>query len=1302
MKISNYILKTPITAVLFFACLQNVNAAALDVSQKPLILVDSVAPNLIVTLDDSGSMWRAAVPDGLDGRHDRRGKSSAWNPLYYNPAFTYEIPRGLDTSGNVVTFDTSFTKAWHNGFDTSEGSVDLSKDYKVDWYCNHGNFNSCTYGSNSIGGQLGRNPSQDFITTETRTETQRQTYDSSNRGSCPGYTPGTYGDWFYTCEQRFDRRGRDDGWTVFRTREVLVEDVTDKTQQGVPAYYYQLLGNCAVASADENCYTKVDVSATSGPDNSDERKNFAIWYSFYRDRGLATISAAHLAFYTLPNDMRLTWQALNRCTAVNSSQSACVDNSFRRVSDEHKGNFYTWLKGITFGSGTPLRGALSNAGEFLKTNDAWAFNPNPFSGSTVTEPQYACRSSFHIMMTDGIWNGNSTIAAPARADDESFDLPDGTAYNGTRAPYADDTTKTLADYAMDYWATDLRGGLDNEVKAYTPFRGATEAGTYWDPRNNPATWQSMSNFMVALGLGNALNKAGLPWSGSTFEGTGYDNLVAGTDWPAAGSDNDENNVYDLWHAAINSRGEFFSADSPDALTKAFKDILNRIAERQSTAAAAGSTTSVSAEDPDDPYNLKIVNRAFFPEFDSADWSGDVKRKDIKRELGGVPTREQVWSAKAKLNAMQPSSRNILIGGGAGLSGLREFSYANLTEAQKAVFNLNPDSSSGTSDNRGADRVAYLRGSRALEGTSASDFRRRGSLLGDIINSTPVVVGEPAYIPYLADDIDGDDGDYIAFRDANKDRPELVYVGANDGMLHAFFAGKVERDDQGNETVVHEGGKEAFSFIPKAVINNLPKLTAQSYKGGAHQFYVDGSPIVRDVYIGGSWRTVLIGTLRAGGKSIFALDITDPGENGSGVKLLWEITDQTAGYANLGYTFPQPEVARLHTGQWAVLLGNGYDSANDAASMFIINIANGSLIKELVVDNADESINGLSAVRGADNNSDGVVDYAYAGDLRGNLWRFDLAKTVSEAEGAADPFNRADYQSSVSVMDFKVSYGGQPLYKAIYPAGADDQRLQPITAPPSLIRHPTRRGYLVIFGTGKFFETDDASGDTEKANSIYAIWDRKTRAESTSSAPTLSRTSLVEQTIVSQQVGTFLNGEASAVWDVRTLSENPVQWYKDDTTRAEEVDNANVNKWGWYLDLRVEGQALKGEMMLDRMTVSGDALIFGTLTPNDDPCADGASYWVYALNAEEGGRLDRPALDFNRDGTFNSKDTINDIPPSGYGSESPPSFSPDGTIITVEGQMPFEPSPELQGRQSWQVVPLDVAEGEEEPEESGTP
>jgi type IV pilus assembly protein PilY1 len=1284
MKISNYIVKTPITAILFFSCLQSVHAAALDVSQKPLILVDSVAPNLIVTLDDSGSMWRAAVPDNLGGRHDRRGKSAAWNPLYYDPAISYEIPRGLDTSGNVVTFNTSFTQAWHNGFDTSQGSIDLSKNYKVDWYCDSNNFTSCTYSSNSIGRQLGRNPAADFGGSDPE-------YVGQDWGQCPSQYPEIVGGYTYTCENKvtygFDYHN------VFR----FVTGGLNRTEIGVPAYYYGLDEGCPARSANESCYTKVNVSSSSGIGLSDERKNFAIWYSFYRDRSLATISAAHLAFYTLPDDMRLTWQGLNRCTSLNANQAACKNNTFRAINDQHKGNFYTWLKSITFGGGTPLRGALSDAGNFLKGDDAWAFNPNPFSGSTVTTPQYACRASYHIMMTDGIWNGNGSISSPARADEKTFNLPDGETYNGARAPYADSTTKTLADYAMEYWATDLKADLDNEIKSYTPFKSANAADTYWDARNNPATWQSMSNFMVALGLGSALTKAGITWTGSTFEGTAYDNLVNGTAWPQAGSDND-NNVYDLWHAAINSRGEFFSADSPEALTKAFKDILNRIAERQSTAAASGSTTSVSADDPDDPYNLTIVNRSFFPEFDSSDWSGDVKRRDIERGLQGTYTRTDVWSAKSKMNDVGAEARSILMGGGASLSGLRDFSFSNLTAEQKTTFNTNPDSASGVVDSRGSDRVAYLKGNRSLEGTSVNDFRRRSSVLGDIINSTPVVVGVPSYVPYLADNIDGEDGDYIAFREQFKTRPELVYVGANDGMLHAFFAG--DTVDAGN--VTSQGGREAFAFVPKAIIDNLPKLTSQSYKGGAHQFYVDGTPVVRDVYINDSWRTVLIGTLRAGGKSIFALDITNPGTDGSGVKLLWEITDQSEGYGNLGFTFPQPEVARLHTGEWAVLLGNGYDSANDAASMFIIDIADGGLIKELTVDSGTETVNGLSAVRGADNNSDGIVDYAYAGDLRGNLWRFDLADSIGSSDLSADPFDSETSQSSVSSADFAVSYGGQPLYEAVYPVGAADQRIQSITAVPSLIRHPTRRGYLVIFGTGKFFETNDASGDLEKSNSVYAIWDRKTRGESTVSAPSVSRSDLQQQTIVQEQVGNFVNGATASVWDVRTVSENTIQWYNDDTSRADEADDTNVNKWGWHLDLRVQGAGLKGEMMLDRMRVSGDSLIFGTLTPNDNPCADGASYWVYTINAKSGARLDRPALDFNRDGRFDAGDTINNVPPSGYGSDSPPSFSPDGTIITVDGQNQINTSPELQGRQSWQVVPLGVANGEEAPEEDDGP
>ena len=1233
MKKPVAILKAPASSFMFFFYFflaLPADAAALDVSQKPLVLVDSVAPNLIVTLDDSGSMLRAAVPDDLLGRNDRRTKSSSYNPLYYNPQVSYVIPRGLDSAGEAIIYDTSFGKALHNGFDDNDGSVDLSKSYKVNWYCNHADVGGCSYSSNSIGKQFGKNPADDFITGN-----------GKNR--------------------------------------------VDLTEIAVPAYYYILNSGCLVGSSVESCYSKVNVTATSGPGGVDERKNFAIWYSFYRDRGLATKTAAHLAFYTLPSDMRLTWQGLNRCTAFNSTSNDCVDNNFRKLSAAHKANFYSWLRKISFGSGTPLRSAMGKAGEFLTTSSAWAANPNPIGGTTIKNPEFSCRASYHIMMTDGIWNGAN--GKSDQDDSSEFTLSAGGKsypYDGKRAPFADSTSNTLADVAMHYWATDLYSKLDNEVKPYLPYRGGADVVNFWDPRNNPATWQSMSNFMVALGLSNSMDKPDLLWSGAAFEGLGYSNLKNGTPWPEASS-NSNNNVYDLWHAAINSRGDFFSAESPEDLTSAFKDILNRIAERQSTAAAAGSSTSVSADDPSDPYGQVILNRAFFPEFDSADWSGDVKRKDIQRLLGsGQYVRTQEWSARDKLNGVAPSVRNIYMAGGAQQSGLRSFVFNNLSSNQQALFNKNPDSASGAKDNLGGARVDYLRGDRSREGYGDSDFRTRSSLLGDIINSSPVVVGSPSYVPYLADKIDGKSGDYLIFRNKYVDRPEMVYVGANDGMLHAFFAGKVTKNSAGQQTVVYEGGKEAFSYIPSAVISNLPKLAAQSYKGGAHQFFVDGSPIVRDVYIDGQWRTVLIGTLRAGGKSIFALDITDPKTDGSGVKLLWEISNETTGYGNLGYTFPEPEVVRLHSGQWALLLGNGYDSAKDAASLFVIGIESGTLVKEIVVDKGDSAANGLSSVRGADNNGDGVVDYAYAGDLQGKLWRFDLVKPVSSAD-VSDPFAR-NVQLNVTAADYRTSYGATPLYTAKF----SNDRAQPITAVPSLVRHPTRRGYLVIFGTGKFFETDDASGDTEKANSVYAIWDRLTRAEPTSSASlkTLSRSDLKKQSINTEQVSTFSSGAASQTWETRTLSSNNIEWYLPSTQSNQEVDRSKVKTWGWFLDLAVKGEALKGELVKDRMLASGDSLIFGTLTPNEDPCADGANYWAYAINSATGGRLDRPAVDFNRDGRFDDGDTIQTIAPSGYGTDSPIALGKDGTIISVGDQAQFEPAPELQGRQSWQRVPLD--------------
>lgn len=1213
--------KTLLSASIFsLVCHSGISNAA--VSQQPLMLIESVAPNLIFTLDSSGSMRWAFAPDSIginngntsqnNLRNSRRVKSSTFNPLYYNPEVTYRLPVKLNNDGTTAStgYTTSFTKAYHNGYQTGYGNADLSKAYRVSWNWDINSSQNYDYSSSTNYGSptnrvynLAENPSSDF----------------SGRN---------YND----------------------------------TRTGVHAYYYvynESLSGCNKTVDDDDCYQKVDVPNT-------QKQNFAIWYSFYRNRALATLTAANLAFNDLPSSIRFTWQELGNCD-LNSKN--CENNYFRTYTDRHKGNFFKWLANVEFSTGTPLREALDKAGKFLRTDDAWAFNPNPMTSNggrstTVQQPEYACRPSFHVMMSDGMWNGNNgNPTGTLKADHSSFTLPGIGSYSETKRPFGDSNTNTLADLAMHYWATDLNTSLDNDVKPYMPFKGTNEN---WDPRNNPATWQHMVNYTMGLGLSKALDKEGLHWDGDTFSG-GYENLLNGTkSWPKASADSG-NNVYDLWHAAINSRGEFFSVERPEDMIKAFSDIINRIAERTATAAAAGATTSVSANDPGES-RFTTENRAFFPEYNSEDWSGDIKHAVITRSPYGNFTRTQKWSARTAMDAQ--TTRNIYMSGGAGASGLQNFSYSNLSSELKVKFDQDANALGNSTDSRGSERVAYLKGERRYEGTGDDQFRRRSSVLGDIINATPVVVGAPEYLPYMADKIDGNQGDYLTFRTTHKDRQELIYVGANDGMLHALST---------------EDGREVFGFVPKVLLEHLPKLTSQSYMGGGHRFYVDGTPVVRDVYINGEWRTVLVGTLRAGGKSVFALDITNPGENGSGVKLLWEISDTSTGYENLGYSFPEPEIVRLHSGEWAVLQGNGYESSNGYASLFIIDIADGSLIKELVVEEAEDGANGLSSVRGADNNGDGIVDYAYAGDLQGNLWRFDLVKTSNQVI-TGDPFG-SRYQTGVTAGNYVISYGGRPLYQTRYQGG----QVQAITTPPSLVRHPTRRGYLVLVGTGKYFETDDAAPDTSKANSIYGIWDRLTRAQSGSHPANLTRSNLQHQDIIEEKVTSFSSdGGTSSSWNLRYITENPVTWYTEGTSSDDEAANSSVETWGWYVDLEVGGRK-RGEMMVQRMSARGDTLLLSTLTPNEDPCADGAVYWAYGINAHTGARTKHSVFDFNRDGMHNQQDTNNGDVPSGYSSGSPVTLTRDGSVIDVNGTVGFASAARTHGRETWHVMPAEIEE-----------
>lgn len=1298
---------------LYFSGTFSASAAALNISQKPLMLTETVPPNLIVTLDDSGSMREAFTPESIDGNRDtRRAKSSTFNSMYYNPAVTYQIPKKYDANGTENgTYSTSFTNAYYNGYKSNLGGLDLRTGYRVSWWYKPTVAHSNTFTANDPDysyRQFADNPTTDF------------NFDSGNfngpaaNGQQQTVTTGNH---TYTvtrtssgCTVSFTNAAPYNVTCTRTNNTYRVRTASNSTRTGVPAYYYTFNpAQCtSKLTTDDACYRLVFVSETSGIGGTDERQNFAIWYSFYRNRALATMTAARIAFANMSPSARLTWQSLNKCTTLDSS-SSCNDNRFREFSAAQRGRFFSWLDTLDFNSGTPLRTAMGRAGEFLKKPVAWHKYPNDSSKTNTTENTYSCRPSYHVMMTDGIWNGNDgSPSDPRKSDGASFTLPNNRTYTTSITPYADSTNNTLADLAMHYWATDLNTNLKNDLNPYIQFKNEDATTQFWDPRNNPATWQHMVNFTMGLGLTRSLSEAGIEWQGSTFasasNGNGYENLKNGTvPWPSINTGTDDpKKVYDLWHAAINSRGEFFSVDSPDDMVKAFKEILNRIADRTTTAARP----AVSASFVTDNSGGALQSNVYATQFSSEDWSGELSKTQL---AGGETTN--LWNTRSANQDINPATRNVLMADPAATGNkLKAFTWSNLGSLQE-LLHVNPESLVGAKDGRGSQRVDYIRGDRSLEGDATSSFRTRSSstVIGDIINSSPVVVGTPAYLAYLADAIEQPDRSnyqsYATFREDNQKlrtnsdtgevtgRKEMIYVGGNDGMLHGFNAAT---------------GVEEFAFIPTEVIQNLHRLTGKNYSGGEHQYFVDGTPIVRDVYLGDSegWRTVLVGTLRAGGKALFALDITDPGA----IKLLWEFDSTTD--EDLGYTFAQPEIVRLHTGQWAVLQGNGYDSTNDRAALLIIDIASGSLIKKIlvpqIVDDGATLPNGLSSVRGADNNGDGLVDYAYAGDIQGNLWRFDLVATSDSPsneylneEGVPistnDPFNRnLPEVKATSVNDFKLAYGDKPLFTA-RDAKADSGKRQAITIQPSLVRHPTSYGYLVLVGTGKYFEHSDANVDTSRAMTLYGIWDRQTKRQSTgtNSLVATDRSKLQGQAFSTQQDNASFSdadGQVSATRDIRLLSNNLPKWYKDPVNGQpiNTKDDQNVNHWGWALDMAV-GNSLTGEMIINNMTASGSILFLSSLTPNQDPCQAGAETWLYAVDAFSGGRTRFNVLDLNADKTISQYDEYAGSVVSGMRFPALGGFTlaPGNNIFGSDGAA--DPAtvgddPNSRGRQSWHIIP----------------
>ncbi|MDP1864037.1 MAG: PilC/PilY family type IV pilus protein [Thiobacillus sp.] len=1091
--------------------------APIAMPDAPLYLAGGVAPNLVVTLDDSGSMTWGYVPDSVgkyakveseckdNGTKDfsifygydsgnatgnityRYFLSGDHNAQYYNPGTTYLAP--LKSDG--TPYSTTFTTAHRNGFDPGT-SLDLSSAYQ---------------------------PSFGF-----------QPQSNECYAKHPAIDSGA-GKQFNSDEAK------------------------------VPAYYYvyQIGGTgctgASISKTNEACYVYTAVGVT-------EQQNFANWYSFYRTRNLATVSAATRAFNNLPSSMRLGWQALNSScddftgTGCQGWDSVKVNNSIRALSAAgHKENFFKWLEKMPANGSTPLRQALGRVGNYYSTaasttnmNSPYAEDPQVKVGTV-----HSCRANYTILMTDGIWNGNNA-GAP---------YPGGNTDTAAPKPFSDTTSNTLADVAYYYWNTDLRTDLTNNV-ARNPRaldklveEGKTiPAADYDNAKYDPANWQHMVTYTVGLGLTTTFPTLGLTWGGDTYLGS-YTDLVSGAkSWPAASSDS-ANNVADLWHAAINGRGLFFSAEDPKSLSESLQEMVNNIISRSASAASIATNSK----------RLDTSTNIYQASFDSGNWTGELEAFAVNSD--GTLGASQ-WTASTKIPAA--ASRNIKTwNGSAGI----DFSGAlgSLTVGE----------------------VDYLRGDQSNEQSLGGIFRTRTSLLGDIVNSDPLFVSEDNF---GYDKLTGAEGtNYVAYLAAKKKKAAMIYVGANDGMLHGFDVSVVWTDkyplidtdgdgDPANDPDIAspspKNGTELFAYVPKLVYPTLPELTKPNY---AHKYFVDGGPVSGDVYYGGSaWKTVLVTPLGAGGRGVFAIDVSKDFSKTSfaGLDVLWEFDGASSSSTldDMGYPVGSASIGRFQDGKYYAVFGNGYGSASCKSGLFMVQIDSPSNVKYFPTGVGDctsvATQNGMSTPSLVDYDGDRIIDAVFAGDLKGNLWKFDVADSNSAFWAIA--LNKPMFTSPTA---------------------------QAITAPVEVGKAPSSATgkAMVYFGTGRYLLSGDESDKTKQT--FYGLLDDGTQITGLNK--------LQQQSIVYESATARVVTTAAVTWTA---------------------------KQGWYLDLVAPpSSTLQGERVLSVPLLRYGRVIFNTSIPSADPCVLGGTGWLMELDAATGGNLSYSALDMNNDGLFNASDNV---------------------------------------------------------------
>lgn len=938
------------------------------------------------------------------------------------------------------------------------------------------------------------------------------------------------------------------------------------TQEFYPGYVYRLK-----AGADPTVkanYTLYDINATDGshapatkaPARTDckltkcsqveELQNFANWFTYYRMRESLTKAAVSESFVQFKDKLRVSWGRINNTTKLNIDGSA---NKYSVVETEDNGGplrpldatrlnkVLTGVHKVSSWPSTPLRTALSMVGTYFDRSSDPNGSPwltDPTKGSPNKE-KLSCRRSVSLLMTDGYYNDSYTGAGDVdgvKGPDYAISNPNSyspTQYKPVR-PFIDAPTalsNTLADVAMQTFVKDLDDKLDNKVPPLT---------------GDIAYWQHVTQFMVGLGVTGTLDSSTPARKTATLKA-----ISDGTkNWPDPAGGNPQK-IDDMWHAAVNTGGDFYSVRNVTELTAALKDAFGRSAGNEAKEAGVATASGYIVSG-----NVKYV-----PKYKSVSWWGDLEAWPLS--IDGREGDTVLWRASEHLPAAD--SRNLVTFGKAAPTA---FAWDKMDADTQTLVG-----SKGLTN--------YIRGDDTDTGYAGTYRSRDGKFLGDFVNSPPVLVRGLVDLGYNVFD-----KNYTTFVANKKSRPDgIVVVGGNDGMLHFFRS---------------SDGTEVFGYLPREGLSRLKTIAAKDYGTSAsyHRFFVDGPVNETDAYIkprGAStaeWSNLVIGSMGAGGKTFFALHV--PTTFGATLEaadltsdaVMWETSGATD--PDVGYMFADFAVGRLKNGAWKAFVGNGVYSTNGKAVLLVVNLETGAIEQRIVVDSSSGT--GLMGVTLIKDDTTHEVVGAYAGDLRGNMWRFDV-------DGAT----------------VKVGYSGKPLFKATYGTKA-----QPITIAPSYVTHP-EYGRVVLFGTGRLIDSVDA--DSTDVQTFYGVWDQvKVGETSVNAISPFESIDPDRSKLQGQEASTTPVDKAGKYFGVTSKA---VDW---------------KSLYGWYMDLPFSRQ----RVLFPSFILADTYVFFSTSVPATEAAVCSTSTGVgynYLLSAAEGLPQETPTFDTDGDGDIDDKDVI---------------------------------------------------------------